>query len=54
MIQYMRNTKINYSFFYKHNKFSYSYMKSHVNFITINFHIRIQKIKIYKKSDFFF
>lgn len=39
--------------FYKHNKFSYSNMKSYVNFITINFHIRIQQIRKYKKLDFF-
>lgn len=51
----MRNTKKKKNklfIFYKHNKFSYSNMKSYVNFITINFHIRIQKIRKYKKLDF--
>lgn len=51
----MRNTKKKNKLFifYKHNKFSYSNMKNYVNFITINFHIRIQKIRKYKKLDFF-
>lgn len=52
----MRNTKKKKNklfIFYKYNKFSYSNMKSYVNFITINFQIRIQKIRKYKKLDFF-